>query len=397
MEEFAALIGRARTGVFVWSMGITQHPWGGDAVQSILNLGLLKGFVGRDKCGLMPIRGHSGVQGGAEMGAYATALPGGLPVNAANSGKLSAQYGFDVPEAPGLSTPEMIEAAHRGEMDLLYAVGGNFLRALPDPDYIREALSRVPLRVHQDIIVTDQMLIDAAEETILLPAQTRYEQEGGGTETTTERRIAFSPQLPRELGEARTEWRILRDLAVKAWPERSHLLRCDTGQEIRAEIAQVVPFYAGIEKLEKTGDAVQYGGRHLCKNGKFPTPDGKAHFRAPALPDTKREPGTFHVSTRRGKQFNTMIYAETDPLTGAARDAVLMSLDDAASLRLTHGDRIRLTNGHGSYDGRVHVAALAPGNLQVHWPEGNVLLSRDRRDTGSFCPDYNATVRVERL
>lgn len=397
MEEFAGLIGRARTGVFVWSMGITQHPWGGDAVQSILNLGLLKGFVGRDQCGLMPIRGHSGVQGGAEMGAYATALPGGLPVTPANSAALSAKYGFEVPAAPGLSTPEMIEAAHRGELDVLYAVGGNFLRALPDPDYIREAMSNIPLRVHQDILLTDQMLLDSAEETILLPAQTRYEQEGGGTETTTERRIAFSPQIPREVGEARTEWRILRDIAVAARPERSHLLRCDSGDEIRAEIAEVVPSYAGIEKLRKTGDAIQYGGRHLCANGRFPTSDGKAHFRAPAIPNTEREPGTFHVSTRRGKQFNTMVYAETDPLTGAARDAVLMSLDDAASLRLAHGDRIRLTNGHGAYDGRVHVAALAPGNLQVHWPEGNVLLSRDRRDAGSFCPDYNATVRVERL
>jgi hypothetical protein len=74
-----------------------------------------------------------------------------------------------------------------------------------------------------------------------------------------------------------------------------------------------------------------------------------------------------------------------------------MSADDAASLRLSHGDPIRLRNGHGTYEGRVHLAALAPGNLQVHWPEGNVLLARDRRDSASFCPDYNATVRIERL
>jgi molybdopterin-dependent oxidoreductase alpha subunit len=397
MEEFASLVGCARTGVFVWSMGITQNPSGADAVQMILNLGLLKGFVGRERCGLMPIRGHSGVQGGAEMGAYATALPGGLPVTTQNAASLSAKYGFDVPPSPGLSTPEMIEAAHRGELEVLYAVGGNFLRALPDPEYVADALSRVPLRVHQDIIVTDQMLLDGADETILLPAQTRYEQEGGGTETTTERRIAFSPQIPRQVGEARAEWRILRDIAVRACPERSHLLGCDTGEQIREEIAEIIPSYAGIEKLRMTGDSIQYGGRRLCEGGKFPTPDGKAHFRAPALPDRAREPGTFHVSTRRGKQFNTMIYAETDPLTGAARDAVFMSADDAASLRLRNGDRIRLHNGHGTYEGRVHLAALAPGNLQVHWPEGNVLLARDSRDVSSFCPDYNATVRIEPL
>src|SRR5438445_8928115 len=72
MQEFAELIRGASTAVLVWSMGITQHAFGGNAVSMILNLGLLKGYVGRDQCGLMPIRGHSGVQGGAEMGAYAT-------------------------------------------------------------------------------------------------------------------------------------------------------------------------------------------------------------------------------------------------------------------------------------------------------------------------------------
>ena len=37
----------------------------------------------------------------------------------------------------------------------------------------------------------------AKEEVILLPAKTRYEQDDGGTETTTERRILFSPEIPR--------------------------------------------------------------------------------------------------------------------------------------------------------------------------------------------------------
>lgn len=397
IEEFAELITQAKTAVLVWSMGITQHECGADAVQMILNLGLMKGFVGRERCGLMPIRGHSGVQGGAEMGAYATALPGGLPINGESSQALSQQYGFAIPSEPGLSAPEMIEASRRGELDLLYTVGGNFLRTLPDPDYVIEALARTPLRVHQDIILTDQALLESGEETILLPAQTRYEQEGGGTETTTERRIAFSPQLPRQIGEARAEWRILRDLAARAYPEREHLLRCNSGQAIREEIASVVPAYKGIETLSKTGDAVQYGGPRLCEGWRFPTPDGKSHFRSPGLPAIRREPGKYHVSTRRGKQFNTLIYAEVDPLTGAARDAVLMSVGDAAELHLQHGDRIALVSEAGRMEGRTHLAPIAKGNLQVHWPEGNVLLDRHRFDPGGGVPDYNAVVRIEKL
>jgi molybdopterin-dependent oxidoreductase alpha subunit len=395
ISEFADLIGGASNAVFVWSMGITQHDCGGDAVQMILNLGLMQGFIGREKSGLMPIRGHSGVQGGAEMGAYATAFPGGKPIDAVNAAALSDAYGFEVPARPGLSAPEMIEAAHRGELDMLYTVGGNFFRTLPDPNHVAEALDRTPLRVHQDIILTDQALLEAGEETILLPAQTRYEQEGGGTETTTERRIAFSPQIPRQVGEARAEWRILRDVAAWAYPERSSLLKCDSGAEIRQEIAAIVPAYEGIQRLAKTGDSVQYGGTRLCEGGVFPTSDGKAHFRAPAAPMVIREPGLFHVSTRRGRQFNTLIYADVDPLTGADRDSVLMSANDASELHARHGDRVVLTSDAGRFEGRVHLAPIAKGNLQVHWPEGNVLLSRGVCEPGGGVPDYNATVRVE--
>src|SRR5260221_219685 len=135
MMEVAGLIREARTAVLVWSMGITQHTFGADGVSMILNLGLAKGFVGRDKCGLMPIRGHSSVQGGAEMGAYATAFPGGKPVNRQNAAALSRLYGFAVPDWGGLTAPEMVEACARGDLDLLYCLGGNFLRTLPEPDH----------------------------------------------------------------------------------------------------------------------------------------------------------------------------------------------------------------------------------------------------------------------
>jgi molybdopterin-dependent oxidoreductase alpha subunit len=424
MQEFAELIRDARNAVFVWSMGVTQHAFGADTVQMILNLGLARGYVGRDKCGLMPIRGHSSVQGGAEMGAYATTFPGGKPVNPENAAALSMQYGFPVPDQPGLSATEMVEAAARGELDLLYCLGGNFLRTLPEPDYVRRALTNVPARVHQDIILTDQMFIEPKEEVILLPAKTRYEQDDGGTETSTERRIMFSPEIPRQVGEARSEWKILRELAATADPGRASLLGCETGWTMREEIARVVPFYDGIQRLKKTGDAIQYGGAHLCADGKFPTPDGKAHFRAVELPPlTSRSnrgnehtssselgtrnselnqslltsAATFRVTTRRGKQFNSLIYAEVDPLNGAARDAVLMNADDASDLHLVHGDRVRLVNQVGHYDGRVFLAPIARGNLQIHWPEGNVIIRRGVTEPLSHVPDYNTDVTVHKI
>jgi predicted molibdopterin-dependent oxidoreductase YjgC len=295
----------------------------------------------------------------------------------------------------------MVEACARGELDLLYCLGGNFLRTLPDPDYVANAMANVPLRVHQDIILTDQMFIEPREEVLLLAAKTRYEQDDGGTETTTERRVIFSPEIPRQVGEAKAEWKILREMAAVIFPGRAHLLGCETGQGIRDEIARVIPFYDGVQQLKKGGDQFQYGGPHLCADGKFATADGKGHFRIVKIPSVSTlnsQPATlnFIVSTRRGKQFNTLIYAEVDPLNGAARDSVLMNPEDAAALRLKNNDRITLMNDSGRYEGRVFLAPIARGNLQIHWPEGNVIIPRGIHDTLGGVPDYNTTVRVEK-
>lgn len=406
MREFAELLHRSRNAVFVWSMGITQHVYGADAVSMVLNLGLARGYVGREKTGLMPIRGHSSVQGGAEMGCYSTALPGGKPLTPANLSDLAAKYGFPIPDWPGLTSVEMIEASARGELDVLYCLGGNFLRTLPDPDRVAESLRNVPVRVHQDIVLVDQMMEPAREEVLLLPAKTRYEQDEGGIETTTERRIAFSPELPRVVGEARAEWKILRDLAAAAHPERAHQIGGEDGWKLREEIARIVPFYDGIQNLRDTGDAIQYGGQRLCDGGTFATPDGHAHFRVVPLPPESLEPIGFRkdgqpprflVSTRRGKQFNTLIYAEIDPLTGAPRDAIFISPEDATRLHIVRGDRVRLTSPAGTYVGTAFLAEIAPGNLQVHWPEGNVLLAAGRTDPIGGVPDYNAWVEVSRI
>ncbi|MEK6912223.1 MAG: FdhF/YdeP family oxidoreductase, partial [Candidatus Thermoplasmatota archaeon] len=283
MRRFADLYASARTAVFVWSMGITQHRFGVENVKAIVNLALARGMVGREKCGLMPIRGHSGVQGGSEVGCVPNLLPGGEPIRHAKD-RIETLWGFPVPDDRGHTSVEMIDAAHRGEIDVFYAVGGNFLETLPEPRYVREALARVPLRVHQDIVVTTQMLVDPADTVILLPAQTRYEQRGGGTETSTERRIYFSPEIPGpRVGEAMAEWEILMRVAEQTVPELVPRIHFDDAQAIRTEIAKAAPQYAGIEALRAKGDAVQWGGPRLCENGQFPTPDGRARF-TPLLP-----------------------------------------------------------------------------------------------------------------
>ena len=395
VEEFVDEYAAAGAAILLWSMGITHHRDSVDGVRAIVNLALARGNVGRDGAGLMPLRGHSGVQGGAEMGAYATAYPGGVEINERTARELADVWGFDVPDRPGLTAPEMLEAAGRGEIDVLWSSGGNFLDVLPDPERIAAALERVPLRVHQDIVLSSQMLVPG-DDVILLPVATRYEQEGGGTETTTERRIVFSPEIPRRVGEARSEWRLFADVAMRVRPDLASAFSWVDNQALREEIADVVPLYAGIETLAHTGDQVQWGGRHLCAGGVFPTADGRARFTTVTPPGSAVPEGRFTVATRRGKQFNSMVWTAIDPLTGAGRDAVYIDASDAAELGLADGAGVVLRSDHGEMAGHLKVVRLSRRSLQVHWPEGNVLLPSgpDHREPGSQVPDYNALVTV---
>jgi molybdopterin-dependent oxidoreductase alpha subunit len=396
MERFAAMYAAADSAVLVWSMGLTQHAFGSDNVRAVINLALARGNVGRPGAGLMPIRGHSGVQGGAEMGAYATAFPGGVPVTEESAAALSERWGFPVPAAPGLDAERMLEAAGSGGLEVLYSSGGNFLDVLPEPALVAERLARTPVRVHQDIVVTTQMLVDPGEVVVLLPAATRYEQRGGGTETTTERRIAYSPEIrgPRR-GEARTEWEIFSDLAARVDPGRAHHMTWASGQDIRVEIADVVPAYQGIESLFDTGDQVQWGGERLCDGWEVPTPDGLARFAVVEPPQRRVPEGHLLLSTRRGRQFNSMVFRERDPLTGAGRDALFISADDARRIGVGEGDPLLVRSGCGEVRARAHVARIRPGNVQMFFPECNPLIRAGERDA-SGVPDYNAVVEVLR-
>ncbi len=396
MYRFAQAFGKANHAIIAWSMGITQHAYGSDNVRAIVNLQLAKGNVGRQHTGLMPIRGHSGVQGGAEMGGMPGAYVMGFPANEENAKKFAAPefWGFEPPSWKGLSAAHMVLAAERGAIDALWQTGGNFKQTLPEPDLVERALGKIKLRVHQDIVTNPTMFVEPSETVVLLPSRTRYEQRGGGTETSTERRIIFSPEIPgTRPGEAMDEWEIPVLVARKLDPVRGpKLFDWEDTQDIREEIDRVCPTYRGIAHMKKKGDNFQYGGSRLLRD-KFLTPDGKGHFTAIGLPEENVPEGRFLLATRRGKQFNSMLWADGDPITGATRDDIIMAGEDAQRLGLRNGDGITLRNEFGEFHGRVKIDRIKPGCLQAHWPEVNVIIPAGRLDS-SGVPDYNATVEV---
>ena len=399
MERFALLYGHARSAVFVYSTGLTQHEFGVDNVKAIVNLALSRGMLGRDKCGIMPMRGHSGDQGGGDCGAEPDKFPGGFPVNDESARRFSNLWRHPVPSRAGLRIPEMIEAASNGDLNFLYSIGGNLLETMPDRNFIASALEKVAVRVHQDIVLNSSMLLDAKQAVLILPGQTRYEQRGGGTTTNTERRIRFTPEIPgHQIGHSLPEWEIPTIIGRHAMPNGELLFPYEETQSIRDEMSRVMPIYQGIEKLRKEGDHLQWGGPFLHKAGHFSSmPKGRALFSVLNPPDRRASVGKFYLATRRGKQFNSMTFGTADRLMGAkSRDIIFMSPEDAHRLELADGAGVVVRSDTGEMNGVIQIAPVKSGTLQAYWPEANVLISR-RTDPVSGEPDYNAEVFVEKI
>ena len=296
--------------------------------------------------------------------------------NAARAGRRSGAS--PCPAHAGLTAPEMLEAAERGELDVLWMSGGNFLDVLPDPHAGRGRAGAGAAAGAPGHRASARRCWCDGDDVILLPVRTRYEQEGGGTETTTERRIVFSPEIPRQVGEARSEWRLFADVAARVQPDLGRALRLArqpgaAGRDRRGR--------AGLRRhrdARPTPATTCSGAAGTSRaGGVFPTPTGRGRFTvARARPAPTCPTGTFTVATRRGKQFNSMVFGEHDPLTGAGRDASTSTRADAAALGPRRGrsrhpalrDRRATRAGCGS-------PACPSRSLQVHWPEGNVLIA----------------------
>lgn len=401
IEWVAELFCRARTAVTIYSMGLTQYEYGVQNVEAVVNLHLSRGMIGRPKAGILPIRGHSGVQGGGECGVSPSSFPGLRGVNPDTAATMSALWGgHPVPSWKGYHTGHLIEGCERGEFDLLYNMGGNFLGTMPDPRFVVEAMKNVPVRVHQDIVVNTSTLLEPGKMIILLPAQTRYEQRGGGTSTSTERRIRFSPEVSDhpKVGECKPEWEIPCLVASRIRPALKEELHYPCSSDIREEMDRTMPVYKGISTLKKAGDWIQWGGPQLCRDGDFGNmPGGKAHFAPSPLPDNSVPEGKFYLTTRRGKQFNSIIIKDIDHLQGGRdRDDLFMAETDCRALSVADGDRVSVTSDQGAWEARVRVMDIKAGTVQAYWPECNGLISRCY-DPRSGEPHYNAIVGIEKI
>src|SRR5690606_9442809 len=356
IERAVRMLRRAERGIFLWAMGLTHHVHGTDNILALANLALARGWLGRPGTGLLPIRGHSNVQGVGSVG-VAPAL------REAFAAKMNELYGVRA-DMKGMDTYRSMEAATRGEIDAAVLLGGNLFASNPDRDWARDALDRIPLKVHLSTKLNEGHVHGIGEVTLILPVLARDEESSPTTQESMFNYVRISsggaPAVP---GEMRSEVEILAELAQRILPEgRFDWTQLRSHRHLREQIAKVVPGFAPLASIESDGE-FQIPGRTFHEP-RFATPTGRARFHVTPLPtfpafeepngtrgagvtDT-REPGAgvegmiFRLMTLRSEgQFNTVVYEEEDLYRGnKRRDVVMMSERDARALGVAEGDPV---------------------------------------------------------
>lgn len=361
----------AKRGIFLWAMGLTQHVHGVDNVLALANLALARGWLGRPGCGLLPIRGHSNVQGVGSMGVTPQ-------MKKAFAARMEEAYGIRQ-EKGGLDTYGCMVAAEGGEIDACFLLGGNLFGSNPDREWAGRALRRIPMTISVTTKLNEHHVQALGDEMLVLPVLARDEE---GQRTTQESMFNFvrlsEGGTPSIRGELRSEVEVIASLAERILPPgrfdwnafRSHA-------KLREEIARIVPGFAPIGGLDRGGDEFQIEGR-TYHEPRFDTADGKAHFTVTPLPVPVVREGELRLMTLRSEgQFNTVVYEEEDLYRGTVRrDVVMMAEQDARRLGLDEGDRVRVETTSGAMDVVVSLLDIRPGSIAMYYPEANVLVPR---------------------
>ncbi len=384
---------QSKNTVFAWTMGITHHLHGVDNVQAITNLALMRGMVGRRSAGLMPLRGHSNVQGLGSVGVTPK-------LRDAIFAQLSHEYGLKLPTTPGLDTLACIEGSHRRELSSGFCLGGNLFGSSPDSTFAAEALGRLDQLVHLNTTLNTGHAQALAEETILLPVLARDEEPQRTTQESMFNFVRISDGGPARHAGPRSEMEVIAELAKRILGEQGGGLdwtQLRQASAVRDMIAKTVPGYGAIAQVDATGTEFPVAGRVLHEP-KFPTPSGKAKLFRHTLPENALDADQLRLMTVRSEgQFNSVVYEEYDLYRHQdRRDVILLHPDDISRLGLKPEQRVSISSSVGKMN-QILVRSfdeIRPGNALMYYPECNVLVPRDV-DPQSRTPAFkNVAVRV---
>lgn len=387
IEEVAKVYERAERAVFGWTMGITHHEHGVENVQWIANLALMRGMVGKPGAGLLPIRGHSNVQGLGTVGVMPAVREAAL--------RKFHELGIRPPETPGYDTLASLEASHRGEMDYCLALGGNLFGASPDAAYTKEAFANIGTVVYLSTTLNTGHVHGLGQTTLILPVQARDEENQSTTQESMFNFVRLSDGGPARYEGPKAETEVLSAIAARVQlAGKLDWKKLGDHEAIRGLIARLVPGMEKSAEIGKTKEEFDIPGR-LIRGQSFPTPTGKAKFAIHPLPKLPQlRPDELRLMTVRSEgQFNTVVYEEEDLYRGQERrDVILMNRKDIERMGFVVDQRVDV-EGPG---GRIpHVLVrefdIAAGCALMYFPEANVLLSRTA-DPRSKTPAYKSLV-----
>lgn len=387
IEAVAAIYARSKHAVFAWGMGMTHHAHGVQNIESITSLALLRGMIGKRNAGLLPLRGHSNVQGIGTIGVKPV-----LPEQVFE--RIEQVFDVRLPRAKGLDTLASLEAAHAGLIDFALFMGGNLYSASPAHAWTADALDRIDFKLFLTTTLNHGHVHGADRgESLVLPVTARDEE---WEPTTQESMFNYIRLSDGGIGRLDTVWPetvILTRLAEQVVPGCGlDFSRFRVHRNTREAIAAIVPGLEQLRDIDHSHNEFHIAGR-LLHEPRFNTADGRARFAVHASPRSGSADGYPYtlMTVRSEGQFNTIVYEEEDSYRSTDdRWSVLVGRADLADCGLRAGDRADLQSAHGVMRGlKVFEFDLPAGSLMAYFPEANVLVGR-ARDPRSQTPAFKS-------
>ena len=391
IEQVAEAYLASQKTVFAWGMGLTHHVNGTENIEAISNLAFLRGMIGGEGKGLLPLRGHSNVQGVGSMG-FTPALKDKM------FEAIERKYEVNLPTSKGMDTLACVQAAEKGEIDFAFLLGGNLHAANPDSKFSKSAMNKIPFKVMINSTLNETHLNGVEGENIVLPIRVRDEEKQPTTQESMFNFLRMSDggfnRIDSLLSEVETVTRIAIKVLGKGDVDFSPFLK---HKNIRLAISEIVPGFEKLAEIDQSKQEFHITGRKIDKP-KFETPSGKAHFRIPRLTNwTERlweRKDLVLTSVRSEGQFNTIVYDEADRYRNQThRNVLFMSKQDLRLKGMQAGELVDVESDVGKMTGLVLAEFdIKPGNVMTYFPEANVLVPQGN-DPRSKTPSFKS-VRV---
>lgn len=393
IEAVAKIYKGSKNAVFSWGMGITHHRHGVENVEYISNLALLRGMIGRAGAGLLPLRGHSNVQGIGTIGVKPVLAK---DVYQTMQDKLGVQLP-DYDQTSGMDTLACLEAADKGNINAALIMGGNLYAATPNSDWAKQALEKIGFKLFLTTTLNAGHIQPVENsEALILPVKARDEEDQSTTQESMFNYVRLSDGGIKRFENTRSEVSILVDLFEQVLANKPQLGSLDirsfsSHSTVRDAIADIVP---GLGKLKDIGVAKRefHIANRLIHQPDFNTPTRKASFVTHKSKFTNTDVSTFTLmSVRSERQFNSIIYEENDSYRNVdQRWSVMMNSDDMTELGLAKGDCVDIRSDYGQMlKVMVYPYALPKGDVMAYYPEANVLIGLDR-DPRSQTPAFKS-------